>query len=212
MTTNWLDEQALAACLEASGSTWRSLDERGRWLAGRQVAEWTYEHGRAQHGADLDQILERRWSVPGELRRLLARLGARVRPEDMPLGVAMFLGSQNRETEQQLERFAACWRQLRTGRPYRIIALADEELERLGRAFGEWFASRCTDLGVPPEETARRLQYGSTVGVLKRPVDGEEDGEPEALWFWAAQHCKTPAVADHFRAGMLMAMPAQPRG
>ncbi|MFE3558699.1 hypothetical protein ACFXKW_28145 [Streptomyces sp. NPDC059193] len=205
MNTDWLEDQALALQLEAGKSTWQSLDERGRWLVGRQVAEWTYALGRPRHGNSLDGILERRWRNPGEVRRFVAQLAAGTRSEELPAGVIMFVASQDRATERQLEPFAACWRQLRSGRPYRIIALSNAELEGLGRAFGEWFAGRCTSMGISPEETARRLQHGSTAGVLQDPRDGEEPEEEEARWFWAARHCKSHAVTDLFRAGMLAA-------
>ncbi|MEU7068139.1 hypothetical protein [Streptomyces sp. NPDC046161] len=181
-------------------------------MAGRQVAEWTYERGRARHGCDLDGILERRWAAPGEIRRFLSQLAAGVRPQNLPDGMVMFLASKNRETDQQLTQFAACWRQLLAGRRHRILALTDAELVEHGRAFGEWFAARCAAAGLSQDETHRRLQHGSVLGVLKSPTEDEAGEDPEAIWFWAAQHCKTPAVVDRFRAGMLMAVSAQPLG
>ncbi|MFI5986992.1 hypothetical protein ACIBEA_39780 [Streptomyces sp. NPDC051555] len=203
--TDWLDEQALTVRLQTADGTWPSLDERGRWLAGRQVAEWTFECGRAKHGKDFDAILERRWHTPGEVRKLLERFALGIAPEGLPDGVAMFLASRYTETERQLERFAACWRQLRANRPYRLQALTDAELEQHGRAFGKWFAARCADAGVSPAETARLLEYGSTGGLLQDPDDDAEGGDPEARWFWAVRHCKTPEVAVRFRAGVLTA-------
>ncbi|MER6520251.1 hypothetical protein ABT246_25770 [Streptomyces sp. NPDC001553] len=109
------------------------------------------------------------------------------------------------QTERQRERFAVCWRHLQTGRPYPVLALTDDELERHGQAFGDWLAVRCAAAGFSPEETARRLEHGSVAGVLEAPDAREEGGEPEAYWYWAARQCKVGEIGERFRAGMKMA-------